>query len=94
MGEVLAAISPIQLSFTLTSGDGQPATYLTWEVREVPAGAVVRLHLDEVGGAFDTSEDVEDSWLPVITRLEALLAGSDPARPTSHRSPGAPRSKP
>ena len=69
-GEVLAAQEPHRLSYSLRAGDGQPDTYVTWEIVVDGAGSVVLLFVDEPGEA-----EVEPAWLEVIARLESVLAG-------------------
>ncbi len=72
-GEVLAAEPAARLSYALSSGDGQPWTYLTWEIRGAGTGAVVRLSVDEPDGTFPAIDEEEDAWLNVTARLEQLL---------------------
>lgn len=71
-GEVLAAEPATRLSYALSSGEGQPWTYLTWEIRSGGTGTVVRLYVDEPDVAFPTHEE-EDVWLSVIADLRSLL---------------------
>jgi uncharacterized protein YndB with AHSA1/START domain len=73
-GQVLRAEPPRQLSYLLRSGPDDPPTFLTWQLRATPGGTTVRLQIDEIEGSSD--EDAEDTWLPVLTALRALL---DPA---------------
>lgn len=84
-GEVLAAEEPRRLSYSLTAGDGQPATYVTWEVVEEDGITVVRLYVDEPGASTGPEGDteMEATWLRAVARLESVLAsvGAD-------RSPG------
>ena len=70
-GEVLIVQEPRRLSYTLQAGEGQPATYVTWEILGTSAGCVIRLYIDEPGSADD---EAESTWLPVVARLEAVLA--------------------
>ncbi len=70
-GEVLFAEYPNRLTYLLAAGPEQPEAYVTWEVRECGAGAIVRLSVDE---ADTTSEEVEAAWQPVVTKLQALLS--------------------
>jgi len=74
-GEVLHAVVAERLSLTIDGGHG-PDTYLTWTIRPVGTGSVVRLYIDQPGGAIDEVE-VEDHWLPVMADLYALLAGAE-----------------
>jgi uncharacterized protein YndB with AHSA1/START domain len=73
-GQVLRAEPPGQLSYLLQSGPHDPATFLTWQLRTVPGGTTIRLQVDEIEGSSD--DDAEDTWLPVLAALHALL---DPA---------------
>ena len=73
-GQVLRAEPPRQLSYLLRSGPDDPPTFLTWQLRATPGGTTVRLQIDELEGSSD--EDAEDTWLPVLAALRALL---DPA---------------
>jgi len=74
-GEVLNATTAERLSLVVDGGHG-PDTYLTWTIRPVGAGSVVRLYVDSPGGAVDEDE-VEEHWLPVMADLFALLAGAE-----------------
>jgi hypothetical protein len=73
-GQVLLAEPLRQLSYLLRSGPHDPPTFLTWRLRTVPGGTTLRLQIDEVEGSSD--DDAEDTWLPVLVALHALL---DPA---------------
>ncbi len=70
-GEVLAAQEPHRLSYSVRAGEGQPDTYVTWEILGDGAGSVVRLYVDEPG-----EREVEPAWLDVVSRLEATLASA------------------
>jgi uncharacterized protein YndB with AHSA1/START domain len=72
-GEVLFAEYPNRLTYLLAAGPEQPEVYVTWEVRECGAGAIVRLSVDEADTA---SEEVEAAWQPVVTKLRASLSAS------------------
>ncbi len=72
-GEVLAAEEPRRLSYSLRAGDGQPETYVTWEILGDGAGSVVRLYVDEPAGV-DADAETESAWLGVTARLESFLA--------------------
>jgi len=77
VGEVLAVSAPRRLSFTLAADEDQPETFVTWDIHDaaagVPeAGSIVRLYVDEPDGDGET----ERAWLPVISALQAVLAGS------------------
>jgi uncharacterized protein YndB with AHSA1/START domain len=76
-GEVLAVEPGARLSVAIEGGHG-PDTYLTWTIRALDGGSVVRLYVDEPGGASDDERrEVEDAWLPVLADLHALLAGAE-----------------
>ncbi len=77
-GEVLAAEEPRRLSYSVRAGDGQPETYVTWEIVGDAAGSVVRLYVDEPGGA-EADLEPESVWLGVVARLESVLAGTGAA---------------
>ncbi len=72
-GEVLLAECPNRLSHLPAAGPEQPEAYVTGEVRECGAGAIVRLSVDEADTA---SEEVEAAWQPVVTTLQALLSAT------------------
>ena len=71
-GHVLRAEPFRELSYLLRSGPHDPPTFLTWQLRATPGGTTLRLQIDEIEG----SSDDEDTWLPVLAALSALL---DPA---------------
>jgi uncharacterized protein YndB with AHSA1/START domain len=73
-GQVLRAEPFRQLSYLLQSGPDDPPTFLTWQLRATPGGTTLRLQIDELEGSSD--DDAEDTWLPVLAALHALL---DPA---------------
>ena len=76
-GEILVAQEPRRLSYSLQAGDGQPATYVTWEILGTSAGCVVRLYVDEPGEpAPEPDVETESAWVPVVAGLEAILASS------------------
>jgi uncharacterized protein YndB with AHSA1/START domain len=72
-GEVLFAEIPHRLSYALSAGSGQPEVYVTWELRAVQTGTVVRLCVDEMDAAC---EEIEKSWQPVVAALQAMLLAS------------------
>lgn len=84
-GEVLAAEEPTRLSYSLAAGDGQPATYVTWEVVEEDGVTVVRLYVDEPGASTGARGDteMEATWLRAVARLESVLASAG-----ADRAPG------
>jgi hypothetical protein len=88
-GEVLVAEAPHRLAWALDGGVG-PATYVTWEVRVLAAGCIVRLAVDEVDAdpgdpdaPVDADDDAEAVWLPVLAGIQARLVADEPsATPT------------
>ena len=71
-GEVLAAEAPRRLSYSVRAGDGQPETYVTWEILGDGSGSVVGLYVDEPGGP-DADVETESAWLRVVAGLESVL---------------------
>jgi hypothetical protein len=63
------------LSYVLQSAPDDPAVYLTWQIRSIANGTVVRLLVDEIESVDE--EEVEDTWLPILAALQALLAEAD-----------------
>jgi len=80
VGRVLCAQPYRRLSYFLRSGPEDPSTYLTWQLRSCPGGSTVHLQVDHAEWA-DSDEDAEDTWLPVLAALQALLSGEGPLRP-------------
>lgn len=74
-GEVLAAEEPRRLSYGLRVEDGQPETYVTWEIVGDGAGSVVLLVVDEPG-----EPEVGPGWDQVLAGLESVLAGTGAAQ--------------
>jgi uncharacterized protein YndB with AHSA1/START domain len=70
-GEVLAADGWDRLAYALDGGNG-PDTYLTWIVRNIPVGSIVSLYVDEMDG--DRDEEAEATWMPMVRRLQNVLA--------------------
>jgi uncharacterized protein YndB with AHSA1/START domain len=86
-GQVLRADPPRQLSYLLRSGPHDPPTFLTWQLRATPCGTTLRLQIDEIEGSSD--DDAEDTWLPVLAGLRALLdAAPSQAKPATGEQPG------
>jgi hypothetical protein len=76
-----------QLSYLLQSGRDDPPTFLTWKLRTVPGGTMLRLQVDEIEGSSD--DDAEDTWLPVLAALHALLdPASSRAKPATGEQAG------
>lgn len=71
-GQVLHADPPYRLSVTVEDGSGT-CTYLTWTVRTGEEGTVVRLLVEESDPSRGSEAELEDVWLPVLQRLDALL---------------------
>lgn len=80
VGRVLCAQPHRRLSYLLSSGPEDPATYLTWQLRPCPGGSMVHLQVDRAECA-DTDEEAENTWLPVLAGLQTLLSGQGSARP-------------
>lgn len=81
-GEVLAAEQPHRLSYTLGDTPGAPAVYLTWEIRGVDDGTIIRLHIDEPWPLASGTDDLETAWLPVLSGLVRHLERGSSPRPT------------
>jgi uncharacterized protein YndB with AHSA1/START domain len=79
VGRVLCAQPGRWLSYLLSSGPADPCTYLTWQLRPCPGGSTVGLQVDRAECA-DTEEEAENTWLPVLAALQALLARDYPSR--------------
>ena len=79
-GRVLCVRPESRLSFYFHSGTNDPHTYLTWEMRAATDGSVVQLQVDHVEHVEDLAE-AEDTWLPVLAALQALLSADGGARP-------------
>lgn len=69
-GRVLHTAPPARLSFVMDDPSGE-STYVTWDLRGVGSGAVVRLYVDETTPSAE--EDAEDVWLPILGRLTDLV---------------------
>lgn len=80
-GEVLAAEEPGRLSYTLEDPPGAAAVYVTWELRGVDDGTVIRLHVDEPWPLADGTDDLETAWLPVLAGLVKHLERGPSPRP-------------
>ena len=76
VGEVLAAAEPHRLSYSLQAGEGQPATYVTWEIWAAAGGSLVRLSVDEPDDVVPQGPDPEAAvaWGEVLAGLAAVLA--------------------
>ena len=80
-GQVLAAERPHRLSYTLDDPPGSPSVYVTWELRRTGEGTIIRLNVDEPWPLAGSTEDLEGSWLPVLSRLVKHLEPG-PASPS------------
>lgn len=80
-GEVLAAEQPRRLSYTLDDPPGTSAVYVTWELRDVDDGTIIRLHVDEPWPLAGGTDDLETAWLPVISGLVKHLEHGSAPRP-------------
>lgn len=81
-GHVLCALPPHRLSFSFHSGTDDPHTYLTWELRPSTSGTIVQLQVDHIEHVDELSE-AEDTWLPVLAALQALLSADGEDGPPS-----------
>jgi uncharacterized protein YndB with AHSA1/START domain len=90
-GRVLHVQPLCRLSYLLQSGPEDPPVYLTWHIRPCPGGSTIGLQIDEVEFA-DSTEEAEDTWLPVLAALQALLAGEESAVLARAPADVAPRS--
>ncbi len=76
-GQVLCLLPPNQLSYSIEDDSGATA-YVTWLVRPVEAGCVVRLQVSETDCRGTTEDELEDVWLPVVEALRVVLAAERP----------------
>jgi hypothetical protein len=77
VGGVLAAECPRRLSCTLGDNPGEPSVYVTREPRPLDEATTVRLIIDAPWPPADGTDDLEASWLPVLSGLVTQL-GVDP----------------
>jgi uncharacterized protein YndB with AHSA1/START domain len=80
-GQVLAAEPPCRLSYTLDDPPGSPSVYVTWELRGTGDGTIIRLNVDEPWPFPGSCEDLESTWLPVLSGLVKHLERG-PASPS------------
>ena len=73
---VLCARPGERLSYLLQAGPTAPPAYLTWLIRPNPSACTITLVADELD-TRDTTEDVEDTWLPVLAALRRHLTKAD-----------------
>jgi uncharacterized protein YndB with AHSA1/START domain len=85
-GEVLSAAEPRRLSYSLQAGNGQPSTYVTWEISDVGSGSLIRLYVDEPDDLTAGRLDLEAAaaWAGVLSGLKDVLASAsiEPAGPS------------
>lgn len=75
-GEVLAAAEPHRLSYSVQAGEGQPSTYVTWEVSGAgDGGSVVRLSVNEPDDltADGPAPEAATAWSQVVEALASVL---------------------
>jgi uncharacterized protein YndB with AHSA1/START domain len=72
-GEVLAADRSRRLSYTLGDRPGEASAYVTWELSTLGNATLIRLTVDEPWPADGESDDLEASWLPVLSGLVTQL---------------------
>jgi uncharacterized protein YndB with AHSA1/START domain len=80
IGRVLHVTPLCQLSYSVQSGPEDPPVYLTWQIRPCQGVSAIRLQIDEMEYA-DSDEETENTWLPILASLQALLASEEAARP-------------
>jgi uncharacterized protein YndB with AHSA1/START domain len=83
IGRVLHVTPLCQLSYSVQSGPEDPPVYLTWQIRPCQGGSAIRLQIDEMEYA-DSDEEAENTWLPILASLQALLASEEAARPEGY----------
>jgi uncharacterized protein YndB with AHSA1/START domain len=71
-GQVICSRPGERLSYFLQAASTDPPTYLTWLLRQSPSGTTITLVIDEPETP-DTSEDAEDTWLPLLDALQQHL---------------------
>ena len=78
VGEVLAAAEPHRLSYSLQAGDGQPTTYVTWEVSATVRGSLLRLSVDDPDDLTSEAPEPDGAaaWSGVLDGLAAVLVGA------------------
>lgn len=75
IGRVLCSRPNERLSYLLQAQSDDPPVYLTWLIRPNDRGCTIRLQIDETECA-DETHDAEDTWLPILARLQELLGSS------------------
>ncbi len=87
-GQVICSRPGERLSYFLQAASTDPPTYLTWLLRLSPNGTTITLVIDQLESP-DTSEDAEDTWLPVLDALQRHLR-TKRGRPPAIQSTDAP----
>ncbi len=82
--EVLVAERPRRLSYTLGDRPGEPAVYVSWELRAIGDATIIRLYVDEPLPQADVTDDLEAAWLPVLSGLVTCLDRCAPPRPAAN----------
>jgi len=80
-GEVLNADRPHRLSYTLGDRPGDPSVYVTWEMCRRDNSTIIRLYLDDPYPQADAADDLEATWLPVLSGLVNYLNCGEPPSP-------------
>lgn len=97
-GEVLVVQEPRRLSYTLTSGPGQPTTYLTWELDGSAQTTFVRLSVDKPDPSSSRlrrgCRSSTTSSRSSRTRPARSIASKPPGSSATSRSDSAPRRRP
>jgi hypothetical protein len=75
-GHVLCARPGERLSYLLQAEPADPPTYLTWLIRPNPSACTITLVVDKLD-TRDTTEDIEDIWLPALAALQRHLTKAD-----------------
>ena len=55
--------------------------YVTWELRDIDDGTIIRLYVDEPWPLADGTGDLEIAWLPVMAALVKHLEHGSASRP-------------
>ena len=73
VGQVVYAVPLGRLTYCVQPSPADPAVYLTWHLRGLPTGCVVRLEIDEPDAA-ELPGDEEETWLTLLAALQSLLS--------------------
>ena len=74
-GEVLVVEEGRRLSYALSSGPGDPTTFVTWAIEPSGEGAEVSLYVDETQAGSASDEEIDATWLQAVSALRSTLAG-------------------